>query len=127
MTLARDLVIVWLVGWGAILIAIASVGLLRMPDLYLRLHAASKAASLGTACLALALVVHFAEPSVGFRALGLGLAVFVTTPISAHLIARAGFVTQTPLADEYVVDETALPAATGEPPPPWDVTRGGAR
>lgn len=86
----RELAILWLVSWGTIFIALASIGLHRMPDLYLRLHAASKGATLGVACLALALVVHFGDGSLAVRAIGLGLVLFVTAPISTHLIARAG-------------------------------------
>lgn len=101
-----ELAIVVLVTIGAALIAIAAIGLLRMPDLYLRLHAASKAATLGMACIALALVLHFADASIGFRAVALAFVVFVTAPLSAHLIARAAFVTNTPLAGVYMIDET---------------------
>lgn len=101
-----DIVIALLVTCGAVLIMIAALGLLRMPDLYSRLHAASKAATLGTACLALALVIHFAQVEVSVRAAALGLILFVTAPLSAHLIARAGFVSGTQLEDRYVVDET---------------------
>lgn len=120
MTFARDVAIVWLVGWGAAFSAISCLGLLRMPDLYSRLHAASKAASLGTALLALALIVHFADASVGFRAVALGLMVFITAPLSAHLIARAAFVTHTPLADEYVVNEAHVNEAPGAGAPGAD-------
>lgn len=117
MSVVRDVAIVALLVLGTGFIAVAALGLLRMPDLYSRLHAASKAATLGTACLALALVVHFADASIGFRAVALGLVVFVTAPLSAHLIARAGFVTGTRLANGYVVDETAPPAPPRGPGP----------
>jgi multicomponent Na+:H+ antiporter subunit G len=107
MTLANDLAIIALVTVGTGFIVIAAIGILRMPDLYSRLHVASKAPTLGIAMLALALVLHFDEASLWFRATALGLILFVTAPISAHLIARAGFKTNTPLAEgEYVVDET---------------------
>lgn len=109
MSPARELMIVILVALGSLMILIAALGVLRMPDLYSRLHAASKAATLGISCLALAMIVHFGEASVVFRAVALGLVVFVTTPISAHLLGRAGFVTWTPLGDDYVVNETAIP------------------
>lgn len=114
MTVVHDLSIIVLVAFGAILIAIACLGLLRMPDLYTRLHAASKAATLGTASLALALVVHFADPSVVFRASALAVIVFATAPLSAHLIARAGFVSDTPRPEPYVIDESDPPS---ESPP----------
>lgn len=101
----EDVAIAWFVVLGAVFIAIAAVGIVRMPDLYSRLHVASKAPTLGLACLALALVLHFEDSSLWFRAAALGLLLFVTAPISAHLIARAGYKTGTPRADE--VDDEA--------------------
>lgn len=106
----RVLVVLVLVMWGGLFIGLAGIGLVRMPDLYSRLHAASKAATLGVAFLALAVVFHFDDWSTGFRAVAFGLVLFVTAPISAHLIARAGFVTQTPVVDA-VVDDTRDPDA----------------
>lgn len=106
MTGLRAYAITWLVVWGALFIALAAIGILRMPDLYSRLHAASKAATLGVALLGFAVVLHFSDRSIGFRAIAFGLVLFLTAPISAHLIARAAFVTRTKLA-EAVVDDTA--------------------
>lgn len=106
MTWLGPLIVALLVLGGATFVALAAIGLLRMPDLYCRLHAASKAATLGVALLALASVVHFADWNIAFRALALGVILFITAPISAHLIARAAFVTGTPLA-EAVVNDTS--------------------
>jgi multicomponent Na+:H+ antiporter subunit G len=100
-----QLAITWFVIWGALFVGLAAVGILRMPDLYSRLHAASKAATLGVAFLAFALVLHFDEWSIGFRAIAFGLVLFLTAPISTHLIARAAFVVKTDLA-EAVIDDT---------------------
>lgn len=97
-----------LVVWGALFVGLAGIGIVRMPDLYSRLHAASKAATLGVAFLAIAVVFHFNDWSIGFRAIAFGLVLFVTAPISAHLIARAAFVVRTELA-ESVVDDTRDP------------------
>jgi multicomponent Na+:H+ antiporter subunit G len=97
-----------LVIWGATFIGLAGIGIVRMPDLYSRLHAASKAATLGVAILAMAVVFHFDDWSIGFRAIAFGLVLFLTAPISAHLIARAAFVIKTDVATS-VVDETESP------------------
>jgi multicomponent Na+:H+ antiporter subunit G len=101
----RELAVAGLVVWGALFIGLAGIGILRMPDLYSRLHAASKAATLGVAFLAIAVVLNFEDWSIGFRAIAFGLVLFLTAPISAHLIARAAFVTRTGPA-EIVVDDT---------------------
>jgi multicomponent Na+:H+ antiporter subunit G len=106
MAVIRECATAWLVVWGALFVALAAIGILRMPDLYARLHAASKAAALGVALLGFAVVLHFNDRSIGVRAIAFGLVLFLTAPISAHLIARAAFVTRTKLA-EAVVDDTA--------------------
>lgn len=67
----------------------ASIGLLRLPDLYTRMHAASKAGTLGSCVVLLALAVHANDPAISLRALA-GIAFFVlTVPISSHLLAKA--------------------------------------
>ncbi|MEP9385629.1 monovalent cation/H(+) antiporter subunit G [Mesorhizobium sp. KR9-304] len=67
----------------------ASVGLLRLPDLYTRMHAASKAGTLGSCVVLLALAVHADDPAISLRALA-GIVFFLlTVPISSHLLAKA--------------------------------------
>ncbi len=88
----HDVAIALLLITGTLFVALAAIGVLRMPDIYSRLHAASKAATLGVACLGLALVLHFHEWAIGFRALAFGLVLFLTAPVSTHLIARAASV-----------------------------------
>lgn len=67
----------------------ASIGLLRLPDLYSRMHAASKAGTLGSCAVLLALAVHADDPAISLRALA-GIVFFLlTVPISSHLLAKA--------------------------------------
>ncbi len=103
--MVANIAVAWFVTSGALFVALAAIGLLRMPDLYSRLHAASKAATLGVACLAVGVVLHFRDWSIGFRAIAFGLVLFLTAPISAHLIARVAFVIRTEVS-EAVVDDT---------------------
>jgi multicomponent Na+:H+ antiporter subunit G len=67
----------------------ASVGLLRLPDLYTRMHAASKAGTLGSCSVLLALAVHADDPAISLRALAGVLFFLFTVPISSHLLAKA--------------------------------------
>ena len=48
----------------------ASIGLVRLPDLYTRMHAASKAGTLGSCAMLMALAVHADDPAISLRALG---------------------------------------------------------
>ena len=90
---------------GVVLCVLSAVGVLRMPDVYIRLQVASKASSLGIALLMLGVVLHFGELSVTIRALLVVVFLFLTAPVTAHVIARAAYITHTPLAPGTTPDE----------------------
>lgn len=74
---------------GSAFILTAAVGLIRLPDLYTRMHAASKAGTLGSCVMLIALAVFADDWPVALRALG-GVAFFLlTAPVSTHLLAKA--------------------------------------
>lgn len=74
---------------GSVFTLFAALGLLRLPDFYTRTHAASKAGTLGSCVVLLALALNAADMSVSSRALA-GILFFVmTVPISSHLLAKA--------------------------------------
>lgn len=68
-----------------------ALGLLRLPDFYSRLHGPTKATTLGVGALLLASVLHFAflQGDLSPRELLVALFLFLTAPVSAHLMARA--------------------------------------
>lgn len=77
---------------AAIFNLIAAIGLLRLPDVYTRMHAASKAGTFGSGLMLVAIAIHAGEINIASRALA-GVAFFLlTAPISAHLLARAAYV-----------------------------------
>ncbi len=81
----------FLILFGAGFILIAAIGLLRLPDLYTRLHAASKAGATGAGAIFLAIAVESFDGAVILRAL-LGIVfLLLSTPVSAHLLARAAY------------------------------------
>ncbi|GAB5376332.1 MAG: hypothetical protein AcusKO_27940 [Acuticoccus sp.] len=65
--------------------------MVRLNDLYMRMHAASKAGTLGSGVLLVALAVYSGETSVVLRALAGVVFFLLTAPISAHLLARAAY------------------------------------
>lgn len=76
---------------GAGFSLIAAVGVLRLPDLYTRLHAASKAGAIGAGLIFLAVAVISFDAAVVLRCL-LGIVfLLLSTPVSAHLLARAAY------------------------------------
>lgn len=78
---------------GAILILIASIGLLRMPDLYMRASAVTKASVLGVGLMLLGVIFYFQSFGVGMRALAIIFFVIITGPVGAHMITRAAYIT----------------------------------
>lgn len=90
---------------GTIFMFIAALGVFRMPDFYLRMATSSKAATLGSACVLLALAFYFADLGTTTRALAAIVFLFMTTPISAHMLGRAAYCTGVPLWKGTVLDE----------------------
>lgn len=90
---------------GATLMLLAAIGITRMPDVYMRMQTSTKAASLGSGLALLAVALHFAELSVVVRALLAIAFIFLTAPISAHMIVRAAYFMGVPLWSGTVVDE----------------------
>jgi multicomponent Na+:H+ antiporter subunit G len=85
----RDLIVGVLAIGGSALVLLAGVGVLRLPDVYARMHAATKAPTLGLVLIAIAAVVDL---DAGRPKLGLAIAfVFITAPVASHLIGRAGY------------------------------------
>lgn len=90
---------------GAGFSLIAAVGVLRLPDLYTRLHAASKAGAIGAGLVFLAVAVSSLDGAVILRAL-LGIVfLLLSTPVSAHLLARAAFRSGEAPASATTVDD----------------------
>lgn len=90
---------------GALLVFVAGVGLLRMPDLYARMQATSKAGMSGISLLSIAAAVHIGDTGMTLRAVLIILFIVATAPIAAQAVARAAHRTGVPLAPEARVDE----------------------
>ena len=91
--------------FGVFFIFIAGIGLLRMPDLYLRMSASTKAATLGLALILLGTAIYFGELGITSRAIATIIFVFLTAPVSAHMIGRGAYSNGVKLWDGTEVDE----------------------
>ncbi|OEF93485.1 monovalent cation/H(+) antiporter subunit G [Vibrio splendidus] len=74
---------------GTLFTLIASLGILRMPDLYTRMHAVTKAGTVGLASLLLAVAIAIPDITVISRVIGTMLFIFITAPVAAHLLGKA--------------------------------------
>lgn len=84
---------------------LAGVGILRMPDVFLRMSASTKAATLGVILIMLATAIYFQDLGVTARAVGVLLFIVLTGPVSAHMIARAAYLSNTEIWAETKIDE----------------------
>lgn len=100
-----DGIIMVLSGIGALAILLASIGILRMPDLYLRLSVTTKAATLGVGLILVGAALQFQNVGVTSRVLAIIFFITLTAPISAQLIARASYLVKVNLWKHTITDE----------------------
>ncbi len=102
-----DVFVMILSAIGAIFILLASIGLVRMPDFYLRVSVTTKAATLGVGLVLAAAAVYFQEASVVSRVVAIISFLLLTAPVAAHMIGRTAYFTGTKLWERSTHDELA--------------------
>lgn len=92
---------------GVFFAAAGALGLLRMPDVYNRIHAMSKSSSLGVVSILIASSIHFLTHGSVFSLKEVAILVFLylSNPIGAHMITRAAYLVGVPLSDRTVRDD----------------------
>jgi multicomponent Na+:H+ antiporter subunit G len=90
---------------GAGFALIAALGLWRFPDIYCRMHAASKAGTLGSGLMLVAIAVHANDAGTVMRAIAGVVFFLLTAPISAHLLAKAAYAVGYRLSHDSVMDD----------------------
>lgn len=100
---------------GAIVSVISAFGMIRLPDVYTRSHAATKSATLSVLlCLSGAFVYFWIDDGYVSIRLILGIIfVFITAPVSGHLVCRAAYRSRVPLA-KGSGDDALKPVLFGE-------------
>jgi multicomponent Na+:H+ antiporter subunit G len=86
-----EIVIVALVLLGGFFCFVAGLGVLRLPDVLIRMHASTKAGTLGSGLILAAVAVYFADTATITRAVATILFLLITAPVAAHMIGRAAF------------------------------------
>ncbi len=90
---------------GALFMLVAAIGVVKLPDVYMRMHAITKAASLGAILMLTAVFVWHPHWIVGVEALMVILFVIFTAPIGAHMLAKVSHKMKVPIGEGYVMDE----------------------
>ena len=100
---------------GATLALLAGVGVLRMPDVFTRMQASTKASTLGLGCLLTGVALRNPESAFVVRAASIAAFTLLTSAVAAHVIARAAARAGAPIWAGPLVDERP-PHKTGEDP-----------
>ena len=95
--------ILWLAGSAFSLLA--AVGVLRMPDVFTRMQASTKASTLGLGCLLIGAALQLGDFATFIRVISIGAFILLTTPVAGHVIARASYFADVPLWEGTVLDE----------------------
>jgi multicomponent Na+:H+ antiporter subunit G len=90
---------------GVALAVVAGIGLLRFPDVFSRMHASTKPATLGLLLVTLGAALTVDDGSERSRLLLVAAFQFLTAPVAAHMIGRAAYRSGTGALHELVVDE----------------------
>lgn len=100
-----DIIVGILAFLGTIFVFLAAVGMVRMPDTYLRISVTTKAATLGIGLLLIAGAIYSNELAITAKILAIILFLLLTAPVSAHLIGRTSYFSGVKLWKNSVLDE----------------------
>ncbi|KAA8733711.1 Na+/H+ antiporter subunit G [Acinetobacter qingfengensis] len=90
MQLLMEILVAFFLLTGAFFLFVGGVGMIRLPDLFMRLHAPTKASTLGLGSFLIASIIYSAfHGRFGFPELLITLLAFITAPVSANLLAQA--------------------------------------
>ena len=90
---------------GVVVMTIGVYGVIRMPDIYTRLHAASKSVFLGAISFALASLAT-GDPAIVWRVILIGAVLLLTTPVASHAIGRGAYLERERMRTPGAIDES---------------------
>ena len=90
--------------FGLFDLLLAMIGLIRFPDIYNRLHATTKIATLGAFFVLLSVIVRDGLTPMGIKSLAVGLFLLITSPAAGHMMGRAAFNMGIRPCEQTVVD-----------------------
>ncbi len=98
---------------GSLFCLIAAIGMIRLPDTLTRMHAATKAGTLGAGLILAGVAVWFSDTGTVLRALLTLIFLYLTAPVAAHLIGRAAYRSGIELFSRTWVDQLDDDIKTG--------------
>lgn len=99
--IALELSIAFFLLSGVLFIFFAALGILRMPDVYIRMHSSTKAGTIGLGLIMIAVALHFQDLTVTSRAVGIIIFILMTAPVAAHLLGKSLLLSNYPMWHGY--------------------------
>lgn len=103
--LVREIVSCVFILVGVMFMLIASIGLLRFPDFYIRMSAITKGATLGLGLILIGMGIYFNKPDVLLKVLAITAFTFITAPVAAHVIGRTAVQNRIPFWNRTNISE----------------------
>jgi multicomponent Na+:H+ antiporter subunit G len=91
--------------FGSLFMLVAAIGVIKLSDVYMRMHAITKAASLGAILMLASVSLIYTQWIVWIEALMVVVFIIITAPIASHMIAKAAHKTGMPKGPGYIMDE----------------------
>lgn len=102
-----EMVIAFFLILGAAIHLLSSIGLVRFGDVFLRMHASTKASTLGVGFIMIATALYFGEPLITIKLIALLVIYFFTSPTGVQVLADAAHISKVPMVQETWIDELA--------------------
>lgn len=90
---------------GSLFILVSAIGIVKMPDIYIRMSATTKAATLGVGSVMLGSMLFFSDIGAITRSFAIMLFIFLTAPVAAHMLGRASYFEDLPMWKGTKVNE----------------------
>jgi multicomponent Na+:H+ antiporter subunit G len=90
---------------GLTFLCLGMLGLLRFPDVYNRLHATTKVATLGALGVLMSIIIQAGYSPMGVKAFTVAVFILLTAPISGHMIGKAAYNSGVKLCESTCLDE----------------------
>ena len=100
-----DMLSIFFLFVGLIFLCLGMIGLLRLPDVYNRLHATTKVATLGALGVLASIIIQEGYTPMGVKALTVAIFIMLTAPISGHMIGKAAYHSGVKLCEGTCLDE----------------------
>ena len=101
----REILSAILIIIGTAFMLISAIGMVKMPDLYLRMSASTKSATLGVSTILLATAIFFNDLGISSRAVATIIFILITAPVAAHMMGRAAYFNGVPLWEKTHHDD----------------------